>query len=533
MTQEINPTAAGVRDAIARGDVKGAADLLTRIIADDRRADWAYNDLITLFAAQGRRAEAEQVARRALVDNPANAGANDRLGTLLSEQNDLPAGEWHFRKALELGGANPATLANLALNLMQQGRTEESEAAFAEADRHAPGTLRILAHWSKLREVQGDLAGAERLLAAAEAASSPAEVNLLRAQYHARAGRDYEALAILEAAAVLNGDGQLERGRVFERLGRHAEAWRDFVEGKRKLAAEGGGLGYDADGVAAFYRALAAFFNAANVARLPRAGKRRDVPQPIFILGAPRSGTTLIEQVFACHPAVAAGGERPWLGELRQVALRFCADAGPFPACLARSWTADQRHLATVFRDHYLARAESAGLFAAGKQFFTDKMPFNEMYLPLLRMAFPDAGIVLVERDSRDVAVSMLAHHLSHGFNCAYRIEDIVRHLAATSALVAHYTRELGDFGLALRYEDFVADQEGETRRLLAHAGLAFDAACLEFHRNPRYAPTPSYARVGEPLNDRSIGRHRHFAVQLASHVGELGPALAAGGYRP
>lgn len=533
MSQASNSTAAGVHEAIARGDVKGAAEILTRIIANDRRADWAYNDLITLFAANGRRVEAEQVARRALADNPDNAGAHDRIGTLLSEQNDLSAGEWHFRRAIELGGPNPATLANLALNLMQQGRTGEAEAAFTDADRRSPATLHILAHWSKLREVQGDIAGAERLLAAAEAASSPAEVNLLRAQYHARAGRDAAALAILEAAPVLNGDGQLERGRVYERLGRYDEAWRDYVEGKKKLAAEAGGLSYDASGVAAFYRALTTFFTAANIERLPRAGARPDVPQPIFILGAPRSGTTLIEQVLTCHSEVAAGGERPWLGELRQVALRFCADAGPFPGCLARSWTADQRHLAALFRDHYLARAESAGLFEEGKRFFTDKMPFNEMYLPLLRMAFPDSGIVFVQRDPRDVAVSMLAHQLSHGFNCAYRFEDIVKHLAATSGLVAHYTRELGGVGLVLRYENFVPDQEGQTRRLLAHAGLSFDAACLRFHESLRYAPTPSYARVAEPLNDRSIGRHRHFAVQLAAHVGELEPALTAGGYRP
>ncbi len=533
MSQAISPTAAGVRDAIARGDVKGAAEVLTRVIKNDRRADWAYNDLITLFAAHGRRAEAEQVARRALADNPDNAGAHDRLGTLLSEQNDLPAGEWHFRRALALGGPNPATLANLALNLMQQGRTGESDTAYADADRRAPRTLRILAHWSKLREVQGDLAEAERLLDAAEEASSPAEVNLLRAQYHARVGRSAEALAILESAPVLNGDGQLERGRLYERLGRHEEAWRDYVEGKRKLAAEAGGLAYDAAGVAGFYQALTAFFNAANVARLPRASVRRDAPQPIFILGAPRSGTTLIEQVLASHPRVVAGGERPWLGELRQVALRLCADAGPFPACLARTWTADQRHLASVFRDHYLARAESAGLYADGSGFFTDKMPFNEMHLPLLRMAFPEAAVVYIRRDPRDVAVSMLAHHLSHGFNCGYRIEDIVRHLALTSALVEHYVRESGAFGLVLRYEDFVVDQEGQTRRLLGHVGLPFDAACLRFHDNARYAPTPSYARVAEPLNDRSIGRHRHFAAQLAAHLGELGPVLTAGGYRP
>lgn len=533
MTQASNPAAAGVRDAIARGDVKGAAEILTRIIANDRRADWAYNDLITLFASHGRRGEAERIARAALAINPDNAGAHDCFGTLLSEQNDLPAGEWHFRRALELGGPQAGPLANLGLNLMQQGRAAEAEPCFAQADALAPRALRILAHWSKLREVQGDLEGAERLLDQAQAASSPEAVNLLRTQYLSRAGRHGEALAIIEAAPALNGDGQLERGRLYERCGRHAEAWRDFVEGKRKLASEAGGLTYDAEGVAAFYRSMQEFFVAVNFARLPRAATRSDVPQPIFIMGAPRSGTTLIEQVVASHSAVRAGGERPWLGELRQITLRFCEDAGPFPRCLARCWTADQRQLAAVFRDHYLARAENAGMLNPGKAFFTDKMPFNEMYLPLLRMAFPAAKVVCMQRDPRDVAVSMLANNLSHGFNCAYRIEDIVRHLAGTAGLLEYYRQEFRFPEFVLRYEEFVANQDRDTRRLLDYLEVPFEQACLRFHANPRYAPTPSYARVSEPVSDRSIGRHRLYAAQLEPHLGVLAPILTAGGYRP
>ncbi len=221
VSKSIEPTPAAVRDAIARGDVAGAAQTLTGIIANDRRADWAFINLIALLANLGRRADALAVARRAIVGNPANAVAHEQLGSLLSVENDLPAGEWHFRRALEAGGTNAGPLANLALNLMQQGRTTESEAAFAEADRLAPKTLRILAHWSKLREVQGDFAGAERLLDAAQAASSAEAVNLLRVQYLARTGRDTEALAIIEAARNINGDGQLERGRLYERVGRH------------------------------------------------------------------------------------------------------------------------------------------------------------------------------------------------------------------------------------------------------------------------------------------------------------------------
>ena len=169
----------------------------------------------------------------------------------------------------------------------------------------------------------------------------------------------------------------------------------------------------------------------------------------------------------------------------------------------------------------------------AGVRVFTDKTPFNEIHLPLLLMAFPEARLVLVKRDPRDVAVSMLANNLSHGFNCAFRIDDIVRHLAATEALLADYRRELGFAAHVLQYERFVADPEAETRRLLDYVGLPFEEACLRFHESRRYAPTPSYARVGEKVNDRSVGRWRHFAGPLEPHVATLGPALTAGGYLP
>ena len=508
-----------------------ATETLKTVLKGEPRADWAYNELIELFYASGRHADALTLARTALRVNPLNAQGHNLFGTILSQLNDLPAGEWHFRRALQLGGEQAPFLANLALNLMQQGRTDEAETSYARAHALAPTEFRTLAHWSKLREVRGDHAAAWDLLERSQRVAGDNDIGLLRANHLARTGKAREALAILDATPTLSGDARLERGRLLDRLGRYDEAWRDLVEGKRLLAAEAGGLTYNAQAVETFFMRLKRFFVRTNISMLPEAAQRADVPQPIFIVGFPRSGTTLIEQVLTSHSAVRAGGELSFIAELRQFSLQQFAGPEPFPENLARTWTADNRWAATLFRDYYLARAEQYGLLAPGKRYFTDKMPFNEIWLPLVRMAFPHAKIVRVLRHPLDVCVSMLANNMTHGFNCGYRIEDIVHHLLAVSDLDEHYARELAVDQLQLQYERFVAEQRGETTRLLDHLGLEFEPACLSFHENPRYAPTPSYAQVTQQLNDRSIGRHRHYAVQLAPFLSQLQPLIAVRGY--
>ena len=514
------------------GDLAAAGETLKSVLQADPRADWAYNELIELLNASGRRADAETVARTALRVNPHNAQAHNHFGTLMSELNDLPSGEWHFRRAIDIGGEQPAFLANLGLNLMQQGRTADAEVYFARAHALDSGNLQTLAHWSKTAEVRGDLPRALQLLDRAAAAAPGQDVSLLRANHLARVGKTEAALALLDAAPALNGDARLERARLLDRLGRYEEAWRDMVAGKKLLATERGGLTYNSRAVDTFFDGLKQFFVRANVALLPQAGVRRDVPQPIFIMGFPRSGTTLIEQVLCSHPSVRAGGELSFVTELRSFSLLQFPGPESFPGNLARVWTADNRYAATLFRDFYLARAEQYGLLGNDKAFFTDKMPFNEIWLPLIRMAFPQAKIVRVLRHPLDVCVSMLANNMTHGFNCGYRIEDIVHHLLAVSSLDAHYARELGSPDYELRYESFVAGQRAATLQLLDYLGLAFDEACLNFHENPRYAPTPSYAQVAQKLNDRSIGRHRHYAAQLAPFLPRLQPLLLARGYR-
>ena len=514
-----------------RGQFGQAARTLDAVIGIDQRADWAYNELVQLFMSHGKPEDAEKVARAALRANPRNAHAHNLFGTILSEMNNLPSGEWHFRSALELSSPQAPVLMNLGLNLMKQGRVDEADASFARADDLAPNDMKTLAYWSTLYEGRGDLKRAGELLDRAEAASSPEEINLLRANYLSRVGRPTEALTILNAAGTLAGEGHLARGRVHDRLGNYPAAWQDFVAGKTKLLKESPGTEYRADAVDSLFERCKLFFTRENIGLLPHAKQRPDTAQPIFIMGFPRSGTTLVEQILCSHSAVAAGGELPFVADMSKLASSIYPGSERFPENLAHSWMADYHYTATLFRDYYLARAEQYGLLESSSGYFTDKMPFNEIFLPLIKMAFPNSHIVRVVRHPLDVCVSMLANNMTHGFHCGYRIEDISNHLAAVHDLVEHYGKEFELHEYVLRYETLVADQAGQTCKLLDYLGLPFEEACLQFHQNRRHAPTPGYGQVTEKLNDRSIGRHKHYARQLEPNVGRLGKMMAAYGY--
>jgi Tfp pilus assembly protein PilF len=506
-----------------RGQMGEAARTLDTVIGINSRADWAYNELIQLLLSHGKLTDAEQVARAALRANPSNATAHNVFGRIVSEMNDLPAGEWHFRRALELGEPRAAFLTNLGTNLMKQGRTDEADEYFARAHELAPQDIPTLIQWATLHEGRGDLPRAHELLdrvdaltAESETNASTAEGQLLRAKCLSRSERHEEAVAIIDAAKPVGGLAQLARGRLNDRLGRYEESWSDVTAAKRKLASEGGGLQYKADAVEALFGRLKQFFTRENVGMLPKAKSRTDLPQPIFILGLPRSGTGLVEKILAAHSAVLAGGELPFLGELRKVAGDLLPGPQPFPDNLAQSWTADRHYAATLLRDYYLARAEHYGLTKSGKIFFTDRMPFNEIYLPLLKMAFPQAKIVSVVRNPLDVSVSILSNSMPHGFNSGYRIEDIAHHMTAVCDLVEHYRHELelGDY--AVRYEALVADQATQTRKLLDYLGLPFEDRCLR----------------AEKLDDRSVGRHKQYAQALKPFVSRLDRITTAYGYK-
>ena len=188
-------------------------------------------------------------------------------------------------------------------------------------------------------------------------------------------------------------------------MGRHAEAFAAFTEGKRLLRAVTS-QSYLAGEAAALARRLTEFFIAPRLQILPRAGVRSDVAQPIFFVGFPRSGTTLIEQSLSAHPMISAGDEPPVIGELTGLVPRILNSPLVYPGSARRALARRPTPGLDNLRDYYLQRARQLGAIRKGARWFTDKMPLNEDYLGLINLIFPRAPIIHVIRHPLDVALS-------------------------------------------------------------------------------------------------------------------------------
>jgi Tfp pilus assembly protein PilF len=517
----------------------GAAEvLIRRVVALYPNDFWATNELTLMLLHRGALAEAEIHARNAVRIAPNNAQSHHLMGMIMTEINRPQIGEYHYRQAIALADRRgPILLANLAWNLKNQGKMAEARSLYEESMAIDPHVLQTVLGFARLEEADRRFPQAAVLLDKAEVlAPGNQSVLLARAVLHGRT-RSYEAaLGVLDDIAAQRRDGLmgpnelLEKGRLLDQMGRYADAFVAFEEGKR-LVREVSGSAYMAPEAQGLSQRLRAFFTTTRLKITPRATKREDSPQPVFIVGFPRSGTTLVEQTLTGHPAIAAGDELPFISDITGAMPRMLNSPLSYPDALAELWMGDQREGLDNLRDYYLQRARQSGILTPEARWFTDKMPLNETHLGLIALIFPTAPIIHVLRHPLDVVLSVFSNQLTHGFYCSYALETAARHYALISDLVAHYRSEMAMRYLAIRYEDIVDEQEASIRRMLNFIGEDFDERCVNFHENTRYARTASYAQVTEKLYDRSRYRHRRYLKELAPIIPILQPAMDRLGY--
>jgi tetratricopeptide (TPR) repeat protein len=411
---------------------------------------------------------------------PNSAAAHNNHGKSLVALSRLNEAETAFLKALHLRPGLAEAHSNLGNVYRAQGRRDEAEASYRKALGVNPASgeaYRGLAAVKRFHAGDGDLAAIDDLLS--------------RPDLPAR-----ERIALAYAAGKARAD-----------IGDDPEAaFAQFAEGARLKRAS---LTYDAARDEALADAIAAAFPAERVAALQAAGSGDPGPEPVFIVGMPRSGSTLVEQILASHPAVAAGGERT--GLRTAIVAESVAREALFPDWVPDLAGEDLARLGRRYRDS-LPKAHKAG------GHMTDKMPANFRFLGLIHACLPRARIVHVHRDPLDTCLSCFTHLFGgNDIPYSYDLRELGRYYAAYTRLMAHWRAILPPESLLdLRYEDLVSDLPGETARLLAHCGLPWDDACLAFHETARDVRTASAEQVRRPVSTAAIGRWKTYATQLA-----------------
>jgi tetratricopeptide (TPR) repeat protein len=520
----------------AQGNARAAEALVRRIVALDPNNLVATNELALILLGKGSLAEAEHHARNAVRIAPENPQTHNLMGMIMTEANRPQIGEYHYRRVLELTEQrDPILLANLAWNLKNQGRMSEARSLYEESIAAAPDIRQTQLGFARLEEADRNFDAAAAILDRMEAKlPNDQGVRLTRAVLLGRMRRYDDAIAIIDSSADDQGrlgpNELLEKGRLLDQVGRYDDAWSAFTEGKR-LGRELSGQAYLDEEANRHIERLRSFFTGGRLRLIPRATVRTDAPQPIFILGFPRSGTTLVEQTLSAHPHIAAGDELPLIHEITAIMPRMLASPLGYPEALAELWMGDQREGLDNLRDYYLQKVRQMGVLLKGIMRFTDKMPLNETHLGLIALLFPEAPLIHVLRHPLDIMVSAFSNQFTHGFYCASDLETAARHYVRVMDLVQHYRSEMTLRYLPIRYEDIVAEQEANVRAMLAFIGEKFDKACLTFHKNRRYARTASYAQVTEPLYERSVYRYRHYRKHLEPVLPILQPTIERLGY--
>jgi tetratricopeptide (TPR) repeat protein len=305
-------------------------------------------------------------------------------------------------------------------------------------------------------------------------------------------------------------------GKAYEDLGEYAESWRFYERGNALKRAE------------SRYRAELLEQNTANQKRictreffLERAGYGAASSEPIFILGMPRAGSTLLEQILASHSQVEGTQE---LANVPRAVLDLQGynpdlDNPRYPGCLATMPADEIRALG----EKYLADTQ---IYRTGKPHFIDKMPNNFRHIGLIQLMLPNARIIDARREPMACCFGNLKQLYARGQEFVYSIDDIARYYRTYLELMEHWDAVLPGRILRVYHEDVVNDLEGSVRRILDFCELPFEPACLEFHRTERSIRTASSEQVRQPIFREGLDQWKNYQLWLGSLKDALGDAV-------
>jgi tetratricopeptide (TPR) repeat protein len=467
--------------------------------------------------------EAEMLLEAALSLAPDYEAARyDYAQCLIQRQRHQRARD-EIERLLAAAPANADYRALAATAAVGLGEHERAIALYRELLAQAPGSADVnlwLGHALKTTGRLRDAIEAYRAAVAARPSFGDAYWSLANLKTYRFGDEEIAAMRAREAdPATADDDRQhlcFALGKAFEDRGEIDESWTYYAQGNALKRA------------ASLYRPEIQETNTAEQRRVctraffeSREGWGEPRPDPIFVVGLPRSGSTLVEQILASHSLVDGTQE---LGDVQRIVIDLQGrDPDPdhprYPAAMADLSADDFRRLG----ERYLAETE---VYRRGRPFFIDKMPNNFRHIGLIHLMLPNARIIDARREPMACCFSNLKQLFAQGQEFTYSVEDIARYYRTYLDLMAHWDVALPGRILRVRHEDVIDDLEGSVRRILDFCGLPFEQACVEFHRTERSVRTPSSEQVRQPIFRDGLDQWKRYEPWLAPLQAALGDAL-------
>jgi tetratricopeptide (TPR) repeat protein len=435
----------------------------------------------------GELAEAEAAARHSLLIDAGSSASWVLLGSVLGHSMQQAAALEAFDHALKIDAAQVRVQLSRGHVLKTLGRRADAEAAYRRCLELQPGFGEAYYSFADLKNYafsDADVVAMQDLLQHPQAAD--------------------KALAQVNFAL----------GRAYEQRRQYSLAFAHYAEGNagRRRSAP-----FDAAAFEQKCRRVAATFSADLLAARGLGGSPDAAP--IFIVGLPRSGSTLVEQVLASHSSIEGTMELPHILKLVRELDHLGRGSDNYPESVAGLPPEG-------FADLGRRYIEETRIYRHGRARFIDKMPNNFSHVGLIHLILPNATVIDVRRHPMDACLSAYKQHFAQGQAFTYDLEDLGRYYRSYLELMDHWDRVLPGKVFHLAYEDLVRDTEGQVRKLIAHCGLKFEPQCLRFHENTRSVRTASSEQVRVPIYESSIGSWQHFAAELEPLRRSLGSAL-------
>jgi tetratricopeptide (TPR) repeat protein len=520
---------------------KDAADCYEKAVAIDPDLTEAWQHLSGLYGVLGSLEDAERCCRQVLTLQPENAEARVNLGNALFGQKkneeasavfkealelapDLP--ELHtclgncqlllnhidesiacFERALELRPGDHMAFFNLGRAYQQMGQFDEALRYYEQVLSVKPGFDEVLAATARLYEKKGDYVAANKIVRKLiDKEVNNVEVAVLLSLVCRKFDSCDEAIERMEALLTAGIDKDEEYislnsalGGLYDRAGRYEEAFACYKNANEKQRTQ-----YDRQEVEERYSATKTVFSREQDAQLETSSNQSELP--VFIVGMPRSGTSLVEQIMSCHPDIHAGGELFYVSELVGSLSR---DKGRYPDCMRDLSAAEMDDAGEEF-------VQKLKQLSADAERITDKMPHNFTHLGLIHHVFPRAKIIHCVRNPVDTCLACyfarFGGHHQHPY--LYDLEDIGHHYNEYLGLMKHW-QEIGIPMLEVSYESLVENQEKVSKEIIEYLGLQWNDDCLRFHESSRYTKTLSYNQVRKPIYNKSVNRWKHYESHL------------------